>query len=187
MKTKRMFFVLGLVSVVGIASAVITYPFTSWVELENGTPDIVIARCTETPDPYNIRTTNGNYLLFEGTIESKIDVLSVLKGATKPGPALLSAEFWPRQRECYLIFGIYDDGKYHAYGDFHVVPLGTEAHSTNQLAGKSLDDQIKVLVHARLVDLKSLAEQVKRDIERMEDLERGFNYTNDSRRKNIIK
>src|SRR4051812_10115722 len=94
-------------------------PFTSWDELTKNSPDIVIARCINNPDP----------MVTDSGIHSEIDVISVLKGNTKPTYSRMVAHFRPRQDQCFLMFStyqIYDDVRiYNAQGDYKIVPISS--------------------------------------------------------------
>ena len=83
---------------VGTAMAVIISPFTGWDDLTRKSPDIVIARCATTPNPT---------VIGDGMISSDVEVLSVLKGDTKPGVAHMVSQYWPHQHERFLMFATY--------------------------------------------------------------------------------
>jgi len=99
----------------GSAFAVFPLPFTSWDDLTRKTPDIIIARCAVTP-PLDFG---------EGTW-SDIEVMSVLKGDTKPGVARMVSQHWPRQAKRFLMFSTYQSNHlyraYNASETYRVVP-----------------------------------------------------------------
>ena len=101
-------------------------------------------------------------------IDSDMQIVSVLKGGLTNGPIVLRSRFWPRQSENYLVFGHFSDGIYHAYEDYRVVPLGV-GFSTNELAGKSLDQQIKLMLEYRFNDLNSELERGQKEKQRLEE------------------
>jgi hypothetical protein len=118
-----------------------------------------------------VRALNDNLLA------SDIDVVSVLKGETNwgsvpiPPPAMgsgnLVSQYWPRQNEYYLVFAIFHDGEYQATEPYRVVPLGIR-FSTNLLAGKSLDQQIKFCLQWRLDNLNRDLGQMQEEKKRLE-------------------
>lgn len=116
--------------------AVSISPFTSWDDLTKQSPDIVIARCTATPEPK---------FIMDGQIWSDIEVLTVLKGDTKPGTARMVSGYWPHQGERFLMFSAWRTNQtyraYNATEAYRVVPLGLHFRPY-VLAGKSLDEQI---------------------------------------------
>ncbi len=144
MKLTTMLVLLGAVST---AMAVIVLPFTSWEDLTRKSPDIIIARCTTTPNPT---------VLGDGMVWSEIEVQSVLKGDTKPGSAQMVSQYWPRQGERFLMFAVYQSNQlyraYNATEAYRVVPLASN-FATSELAGKSLDEQIQLVLRRRLVDV----------------------------------
>src|SRR5216117_3727606 len=112
---------LVLLFAVSTATAVIILPFTSWDDLTKKSPDIIIARCTATPQPM---------VVADGMIRSDIEVMSVLKGDTKPGSARMFSQYWPRQGERFLMFATYQGNHlyraYNATETYRIVPLGRD-------------------------------------------------------------
>src|SRR6266536_3265715 len=94
----------GIVLLVAVstAAAVIILPFTSWDDLTRKSPDVVIARCATTPNPT---------VIGDGMISSDVEVLSVLKGDTKPGVAHMVSQYWPHQEERFLMFATYQSNQ----------------------------------------------------------------------------
>jgi hypothetical protein len=98
----------------------------------------------------------------DGVITSDIEVVFVLQGTTKPGPShLVSTYRLPHQGDYYLIFADYYNGHYQALEDYRVVPLGYNFES-DRLTGKTLDEQIDILVRDRLDQLNNVSEEKKR-------------------------
>jgi hypothetical protein len=164
MKTSLPVFVT--VGVVSTAMAVAIAPFTSWNDLTQKSSDIVIARCTATtPDTTPVE---------DGMIWSDIEVLSVLKGDTKPGVARMVSQYWPRQGEQFLMFSVYQSNQlyqaYNATETYRIVPLG-RYFLTSELAGKPLDKQIQLVFQSRLDDLNR---EMKRASEEKKRLEEGL-------------
>ena len=145
------------------AFAVAVAPFTSWDDISKKSPDIIIARCTVT-------TPDGP--VGNGMVWSDIEVLSVLKGDTKPGVARMVSQHVPRQGERFLMFSTYQSNElyraYNATETYRVVPLGG-SFSTNELSGKALDEQIKLVLRHRLEELKRELQQGTDEKKRLEE------------------
>jgi hypothetical protein len=158
MKTSAM--ILGLLVAASSAFATAVIPFTSWEDISRKSPDIIIARCAVT-------TPDGP--IGNGMVWTDIEVLSVLKGDTKPGTARMVSQYVPRQGERFLMFSTYQSNEhYRAYDateTYRVVPLG-RYFLTNGLTGKTLDEQIQFVFRHRLEELsrelKDGAEEKKR-------------------------
>ena len=157
----------GIVLLVAVstAAAVIILPFTSWDDLTKKSPDIIIARCVTTPNP----TVVG-----DGMIWSDIEVLAVLKGDTKPEAARMVSQYWPHQHERFLMFATYQSNQlyraYNATETYRIVPLG-RYFPTNELAGKSLDEQIQLVLRRRLEDVNR---ELQKNAEEKKRLEKGL-------------
>ena len=157
----------GIVLLVAVstAAAVIILPFTSWDDLTKKSPDIIIARCVTTPNPT---------VVDDGMIWSDIEVLAVLKGDAKPEAARMVSQYWPHQHERFLMFATYQSNQlyraYNATETYRVVPLG-RYFPTNELAGKSLDEQIQWVLRRRLEDVNR---ELEKDAEEKSRLEKGL-------------
>ena len=165
MNMKQLSAMIVLFVAVGTAMAVIISPFTGWDDLTRKSPDIVIARCVTTPNP----TVVG-----DGMISSDVEVLAVLKGDTKPGVARMVSQYWPRQSERFLMFATYQSNQlyraYNATETYRIVPLG-RYFPTNALAGKSLDEQIQLVLRRRLEDVNR---ELQKNAEEKKRLEKGL-------------
>jgi hypothetical protein len=105
---------------------------------------------------------------WDGVIPSDIEVISVLKGATKPGiSSLVSTYFLPKQGEYYLIFGIYFRRHYQAMEDFRVVPLGVRFEPA-MIANQDFERQIKTLLQRGLNEVDRQLEQGQKEKARLE-------------------
>jgi hypothetical protein len=172
--TKFIILTLLLIIMAVSATAVVVYSFSDWGSLTQNAPDIIVARCSRTPDPYRDHGAGPTGSLNEADIE----VISILKGLTNwgtghlPPPALgiswLTSEFYPRQGEFYLIFSIFHDGEYQASESYRVVPLGL-MFNTNSLSGKTLDEQIQMLLQRRLNDLNRQMKEEQAEKQRLEE------------------
>jgi hypothetical protein len=154
--------IVALLAAVG-AFAVPILPFTSWDDISKKSPDIVIARCIVTaPDGP----------IGDGMVWSDIEVLSVLKGDTKPGVARMVSQHAPRQGERFLMFSAYQSNDlyraYNATETYRVVPLG-RYFLTNELSGKPLDEQIKLVLRHRLEELTRELQQGTEEKKRLEE------------------
>jgi hypothetical protein len=159
---KKFVVLFMFLTVTSVTLAIIMSPFTSWTDLEKRSPDIVFARCTTTPEPQ---------VIVDGMITSEIEVQAVLKGATKPGTNLMVSEYLPHQGEHFLIFSTYSDqGIFKAYTApeaYRIVPVD-RYFGTNNLAGKTLDEKIQLVLQRRLDDLKRERERADEEIKRLE-------------------
>ena len=151
------------------AAAFLTMPFPGWDILTQKSQDIIIARCSSTPAQLNVKT-NGIWIDQDGLIESEIQVVSVLKGATTSNPARLSSQYWPRAGEHYLIFAHYHDGFYQALETYRIIPLGAY-FSTNTIAGKPLTQQLQILFKRRI---RELSREIQRDEAEKQRLNEGL-------------
>ena|SRR5213592_4626014 len=113
-------------------------------------------------------------VVADGMIRSDIEVMSVLKGDTKPGSARMFSQYWPRQGERFLMFATYQGNHlyraYNATETYRIVPLGRD-FLANALVGKSLDEQIQLVLRRRLEDVNR---QLERDAPEKSRLEEGL-------------
>jgi len=151
------------------AMAFITVPFPGWNLLAQKSSDIIVARCVNTPDPFNV-WSDGRRVDFQGLIDSDFGIVSVLKGMTNTGAVRVTSEYWPRQGEYYLVVANYHDGYYQANEEYRVIPLGVK-FPTNSIVGKPLDEQLQILFKRRLNDLNR---QMKAEQEEKQRLEEGL-------------
>jgi len=85
---------------------------------------------------------------------------------TNRGPVRVYSQVPLRRGENYLIFAHYYD-TYDAQEPYRVVALGSH-FSTDLLAGKQLDDQIRTLLQFRLKNLNSEMEKLQEERARLE-------------------
>jgi hypothetical protein len=147
---------------------IIMVPFTNWRSLIDHTPDIVLASCTKTPDPYHVFQDGIQIDMRDGLIDSEIEIVSVLKGRTNLGPAKLTSQFWPRQGENYMVFSIFHNGTYNAIEPYSVVPLGVH-FDTNIITGTNLDQQVRSLLRYRLTNLNRELDEGQQEKKRLEE------------------
>ena len=151
--------------------AVPTQVFKSFRELTQESPIIIIVHCVETP---NMTAVENNGVLKEasyGSIKSDVDITSVLKGLARPEKSILISECALRQGEYYLVFGNPFNAYCQAVEQYRIIPLGLD-FSTNMIAGKTLDEQIQVLLQRRLSNLNR---QMKDEQEEKQRLQEGLN------------
>ena len=163
MKTK--IFVLVVLAAAAGSMARLVGSFSSWNQLVEQSPNIVIALCGKPVSP------NPNVVVDNGPVsDSEVEIISTLKGTNQ----IVSSQLWTDHElvpnEIYLLFGRYDSGIYQAYEEYRVVPLGRQ-FSTNSIAGKPLDDQLHILFQAAV---NNLNREIQKDEEEKGRLESGL-------------
>jgi hypothetical protein len=172
---KRFALIATLLVAAGTAWALLMGRFTSWTDLIEQSPDIIIARCVATHDGLKPGPTKSDYV---NAFFSDIEVISVLKGTNRPGPSHLTSPDRPFRGELFLLFANYasnqDDTEYEAVEDYRVIPIvaGPNRWLTNQLAGKSLNEQVQMIINWRLSELNH---EMERDNEEMARLKLNLN------------
>jgi hypothetical protein len=135
------------------AFAVFTNKFKTWSDLTEQSPDILIAQCVST---LGDTKTKRPVAVIDGVIHSEIEVVCVLKGSTKPGPTRMASRYWPFQGEKFLLFANYENNQffsgYNAVEEYRVISLN-RYFQTNVLSGKTLNEQIQLILTNRLNDL----------------------------------
>lgn len=168
---------LSIIVVVLMASSVFAIfinKFTSWDDLIEQSPNIIIARCTST---LGTAKSEKPIAIVDGVIYSDIEVISVLKGNAKPGQARLASQYWPYQGEEFLLFANYENDQiykgYTAIESYRVVPMSRYSSAndyllTKVLPGKTLREQVQLILNHRLKDLD---DEIARDNEEKNRLE----------------
>ena len=113
--------------------------------------------------------TPGVIVINATKSDSTIEVVSVLKGTNNVASARLLTDHDLQKGENYLVFGNFDGEIYQAYEEYRVIPLGSNFH-TNSIAGKSLDQQLHILLQHRLDNLNR---QMQKELEEKQRLEAG--------------
>jgi hypothetical protein len=168
-------------TIVLLASAIATFGtiidhFRGWSELINSSPDVVIARCTATPDFFAQSSDTPRFIEnIGGGWTSDIDVISILKGNTKTGLSKLSSFYKPYQGELFVIFStriltVGTNSCYSANEDYKIIPLNSDFR-INDLNGKTLDEQIQLILKSRLKDLD---DEIARDNQEKVRLQEGL-------------
>jgi hypothetical protein len=175
---KKYFAILLLFTTGVVAYAVFFTKFTSWDDLVEQSPDIIIARCTGTVGTFKPEgaTPQKTTVITDNIVPSDIEVVSVLKGNTKPGLSHIRSGYWPHQNELFLVFANYRSDQYYsgyaAIEDYRVIPLSRDFR-TNELVGKTLNEQIQLILNGRLKDLN---DELTRNNEEKLRLEQGFKH-----------
>jgi hypothetical protein len=145
-RTRSATFIVFLAAL-STATATLVSRFTSWDDLTQKSPDIIIARCTAVPD---------TRLNVDDMVWADIEVLSVLKGDTWPGTARMVSQYRPYPGERFLMFATYQNDKrypaYNATEAYRVVPFESYL-LTIALTGRPLTEQIQLVLRQRLEDL----------------------------------
>ena len=166
MNMKLKSFVSGIVCISASAlMAASNVPFAGWDELIDSSPDILIVRAGATDKGVGVRG------LFNAAVES----LVVLKGSARLGQERFESACLLKPSEEYLVFCSWrTNGICYATESYRVVPLGPD-FETGVLTGKSLGDQLKLLIQRRLsavtseIDaLRTRLENDSRERERLE-------------------
>ena len=129
-------------------------PFKNWRDLIDNSPDIVIARCNATLG----FTPPGIAPKMQLYPQADIEVMSVLKGGTKPGLSHLSSFYKPYQGELFVVFATHmilgTNSWYNANEEYKIIPLN-QNFRVSDLKGKTFDEQIQLILASRLKDLNA--------------------------------
>lgn len=142
MKTKVICIFTLLIA--AVATARLAPVFPGWDRLKQICPDIFVARCGESASPGQYMEAVNAY-----TSDSRVNIISVLKGTNSVAAGRLQTDYDLVQNDYYLVFGHHDGGFFTSYGPSGVIPLG-RWFTTNSIAGKSMDEQIQVLLKQSL-------------------------------------
>jgi hypothetical protein len=168
---KKLSLIVAVLVIANITFGTLIDQFRGWNDLIDKSHDIIIAKCTAT-----LGTTKPEKLtiIIDGVIPSDIQVISVLKGNTKVGPSHMASQYWPYQGEKFLLFANYRNDQYYtgynAVEAYRVIPLNRH-FQTNELSGKSLNEQIQLMLSQRLADIN---DELQRDTDEKKRIEEGF-------------
>jgi len=166
---KKCALIIAVFAVAANMSALLVGHFRGWHDLEEKSPDIFVARCVAAQDLLEPRPK----IFYGNVFNSDIEVVSVLKGAGKPGAAHLVSLTMPYRGEYFLAFGTQTSNSlYSVIEEYRIVPL-LHFHGAEQLAGKPLNEQIKSLLTSRLNDLNDEIAQDTRDKNNIEQYLKG--------------
>ena len=154
---------LAFLVAINRASATASAPFTSWDDLTQKSPDIVLACCTV--------TTSNPESFVNGMIVSDIKVTAVLKGDTQAGAAKIVSHYWPHQGECFLMFSTHVSDQfftgYNAVEGYRIIPINRHFQAS-ELAGKRLTEQLQLILSRRLADVREELERMTNEKKRLE-------------------
>lgn len=186
MKKLILISVLFSAIIVTVASPIIQ--FKSWDDLIQSSSDIlIVARHNAVAQPQVSRSTNNPVVIqtIDGGMPYPVEIISVLKGNAKSGPAELFAPYSPRlgelphQGNMYLVFVSNHEGDqkypwYRANENYRIVFIAPDIYSgawTNAIAGRLLKEQIRIMLESRL---SSIDEELKSDQEEKKRVEDGL-------------
>jgi len=91
-----------------------------------------------------------------------------IKGTNNVSPIRLKTdhEMFPGKK--YLVLGYCDDGVFTAYEEYRIVPLD-KFFSTDLIAGKPIDEQVKIFLQRRLDNLKLEIQNNEKEKQRLEE------------------
>ncbi|MGA2240978.1 MAG: hypothetical protein ABSH11_02930 [Verrucomicrobiota bacterium] len=165
MKTATLVLTGLLITLTALAAMEMIFP--GYDRLKEISPDIIIARCTNTPSPLPPnRTITSDANTFS------IEIVAAIKGTNRSGSVLLNSGHWLHRGDNYLIFGDCENGVCQALADYRVIPLGRELLAgsiTNAIASKPLDEQIQILFKRRLDNLNRQMKKEQEEKERLEE------------------
>lgn len=182
MNTSRKLMCIMILLAAAISSlGYVTIEFPGWAELTRMSPYVVIVRCKVSPEPtrlINGITTDNPFRggRMGGITLSDIEMVSNLKGVGADQRALtLWSEYRPCQGDQYLLFATELRGtNLFALDYYRVVPLG-HSFDTNLLAGKDLNDQVKLMLQYRLNNLNQELKKDQEEKKRLEDAAKTWN------------
>jgi hypothetical protein len=145
---KTNFILLSAVLITLSAAARVIENFRSWDELIERSSFIAVVRCgNPTPQKPNVRY-DDIYLA-----DMEIHLVANLKNTTNAAPVRILTDYLMCSGENYLVFGTWDSDVICSYERYRVVPLDKYV-TTNLIAGKTLQEQIQILLQRRLDNLK---------------------------------
>jgi hypothetical protein len=123
---KKSFVILAFLASSMAAFGIWVLQFKSYDDLIEKSPEIIVARCVSTDD--FLSGSNFVVVPVDGMHESKIEVVSVLKGTPNTNITSLGSQYWPYRGENLLIFA--NDAKdqfnngYTAIESYRVISMG---------------------------------------------------------------
>lgn len=153
--------IYALVALFWSGALVLAVPFMQfpgWDRVKDLSTDITVMKC--------ISTTDNPDHVSRDLISSKIQTVMALKGRTNLVMSSLRSMYWPHAGEYYLVFASYHDGSYQATEPYRLVPLGTFV-PPDLLAGKALDDNLRIIFRWRLNKLESQMKEEEGEKQRL--------------------
>ena len=167
MKTISSIIILFLTTGVTVFGVLIS-KFKSWGDVIQESPEIIIAKCTST---YGMEHSAKPIVIIDGVIPSDVQVISVLKGSTKPGPSHLESQYWPYPGQVFVIFAHYQRDQFYtgytAIESYRAMPLDRD-FPLNTLTGKTFAEQMQLIFSNRLSNLNEDIDQDEKDKARLE-------------------
>jgi len=161
MKQKFIIIACALVSFAAIARVI--EPFHGWDRLKTESPNIAIVECGSPVPPNPNEQTEG-----APKSDSNAQIIFTLKGTNETTSVRLQTDYELSAGRKYLVFGQIDKGVFLAYEKFRIIKIG-RIFSIESITGKTLDEQVQVILERRLPDLNQELEQ---NIEEKQRLER---------------
>ena len=158
---KKHLVIISLFATAGVILGRGVVAFKGWDDLIQRSPAIIIARRIATPHSLTNEPIDHPVVIWsmsDAGSSYPIEVLTILKGSTRPGRAEMVSHYspvdrlLPRQDDVFLFFAGYvstNQSKviYDAYENYQVVCIGSDLYYsdlTNNIAGKSLREQIRI-------------------------------------------
>jgi hypothetical protein len=142
--------------------------FRGWDDLIERSPVIVVAKYITAPADSKTKKTVA---ITDGVIYSDIQILLVLKGSTRTGLSSMASQYCPHSGEQFLLFANDSNDQFYtgytAIEGYRIVPINCN-FQINQLSGKTLKEQIQLILNSRLKDLN---DELARDNEEKNRLE----------------
>jgi hypothetical protein len=153
MKSKLLISLIFLICIAAAARMVSV--FSSWDSVEWTSKDILVVVCGK---PVEVNMPPNSIVTGGPKSDSEVQVISVLKGTNGLGSARLKTDHDLHQGEHYLVFGNFDGRVCTSLEEYKVIPIG-KLFSTNSIAGKSLEEQLKILFRHAVFELNREIEQ----------------------------
>jgi hypothetical protein len=180
---KKHIVMLTLVAAVIAVTATPVIPFTNWNDIIEQSPDIIIAKRTEQPLITLPTNGMGAISVSDAGLPNPIEVVAVLKGDTKPGPAQLWLPYsfrlgeLPHRGDMFLVFARGHSNtptnlSYQAIENYRIVFVAPDFYFgawTNLLAGKPLKAQVRKILEYRLSSLDEEMQRLQNEKKRVED------------------
>jgi hypothetical protein len=165
----------SLITLLAMASTsfgIIYSEFKSWNHVADESSDIVVARCTATPYYTPPGAPPKPTWIIDNVTQSDIEVVSVLKGSTKPALSHMASWYRPYQGQLFLVFANYTtygtNSSYNAIEEYRVVPISRD-FQMSELNGKTLGQQVQCVLAARVKDLAQELAQENEEKKRIEE------------------
>lgn len=153
---------------VASALAVPVQRFPGWPKLIDESPNIVVVRCASAPSPSDSGTNDLVMDFKDGVAYSNVRIECELKGNVTESASRLMSQYKPVPGEVYLIFSQYHDKVLQAIEPYRVTDIGSE-FSTNLLAKKALNEQIRILFEQAISKIDSETAKNREEKSRLQE------------------